>query len=73
MTKKMTLLKKGELGLVNLISAGKNATKRLYEMGFYSGAEVKIVKNDLGPLIVSLNGNKIALGRGLAEKIIVYI
>ena len=73
MTKKMTLLKKGELGLINLISAGKNATKRLYEMGFYSGAEVKIVKNDLGPLIVSLNGNKIALGRGLAEKIIVYI
>ncbi len=73
MTKKKTKKKKGELGLINLISAGKNATKRLYEMGFYSGAEVKIVKNDLGPLIVSLNGNKIALGRGLAEKIIVYI
>lgn len=73
MTKKMTLLKNGEFGLVNLISAGKNATKRLYEMGFYSGAKVKIIKNDLGPIIVSLNGCKVALGRGLADKIIVFI
>ena len=56
---------------VKKISAGACATRRLYEMGFNTGAKVKIIKNDAGPLIVSLSGNKIAIGRGLAQKIIV--
>ncbi|HBG16088.1 MAG TPA: hypothetical protein DDW93_04850, partial [Firmicutes bacterium] len=42
-----------------------------YEMGFNTGAKVKVIKNDAGPIIVSLSGQKIALGRGLAQKIIV--
>ncbi len=37
-------------------------------MGFNTGANVKVVKNDAGPIIVCLSGNKIALGRGLAQK-----
>ena len=70
MTRALTALSKGDSGKVNSIDAGKCATKRLYEMGFNTGAPVKIVKNDAGPVIVSLNGNKVALGRGLASKII---
>ena len=59
----------GDVGKVKLIDAGRHATRRLYEMGFSIGAPVKIVKNDGGPVIVSLSGNKVALGRGLASKI----
>ncbi len=62
-------LSPGEKGQVKSISAGKNATKRLYEMGFNTNAFVSIIKNDAGPVIVSINGNKVALGRGLAEKV----
>ena len=40
-------------------------------MGFNFGAPFKVVKNDVGPVIVSLSGNKVALGRGLAQKIMV--
>lgn len=69
MTRTLTALNKGDSGKVSSIDAGKCATKRLYEMGFNTGAPVKIVKNDAGPVIVSLNGNKVALGRGLAGKI----
>lgn len=67
----LNVLNKGELCRVESIMAGGQATKRLYEMGFNTGAEVKMLKNDRGPIIVSLGNNKIALGRGLAEKMIV--
>ena len=69
MQRLLTTLGKGEEGRVKTIRAGRHATKRLYEMGFNSGALVKVVKNDAGPVIVSLKGNKVALGRGLASKI----
>jgi ferrous iron transport protein A len=65
----LTAMKQGDEGRVRSIKAGRHATKRLYEMGFNTGARVKIVKNDAGPVIVSLNGCKVALGRGLAGKI----
>ena len=52
----------GECGRVQRIAAGANATKRLYEMGFNTGAQVRVMKNDFGPLIVA---------RGLAEKMLV--
>lgn len=64
-------LNKDDRGKVESIRAGSQATKRLYEMGFYTGAEIKVLKNDRGPLIVALGNNKIALGRGLAEKMLV--
>jgi len=69
MNKDLLALKKDDIGKVALIDAGRHATKRLYEMGFNVGTLVKVVKNDAGPVIVSLAGNKVALGRGLAGKI----
>ena len=67
----LVFLNPGDNGTVKEICAGGQATRRLYEMGFHTGAKVKVVKNDRGPLIVSLSGNKIALGRGLAQKIMI--
>lgn len=61
----------GDQGKVARIAAGGFATKRLYEMGFNTGAEIKVLKNDRGPMIVALGGHKIALGRGLAEKMFI--
>ncbi len=69
MKSSLLTFRRGEVGKVKLIDAGRHATRRLYEMGFSIGAPVKIVKNDRGPVIVSLAGNKVALGRGLASKI----
>ena len=69
MNDRLTALAAGEEGRVKAIRAGRQATKRLYEMGFNTGALVKVIKNDAGPVIVSIKGNKIALGRGLASKV----
>ena len=63
----------GEKGIITGINGGRTATIRLFEMGFNRGSEVCIVKNDIGPIIVSLAGSKIALGWGLARKIMVQL
>ncbi len=70
-TMALTKLGPGKNCRIKKINAGMMATKRLYEMGLNTGSKIKVVKNDIGPVIVSIYGNKIALGRGLAEKIIV--
>ncbi|NLJ77857.1 MAG: ferrous iron transport protein A [Tissierellia bacterium] len=64
-------LRCGDAATVKRICAGGCATRRLYEMGFNTGAKIKVIKNDFGPVIVSLFGNKVAVGRGLAQKIMV--
>ncbi len=73
MNKNLVTSKQGDIGKVKCIHAGRCATRRLCEMGLNIGAPVKIVKNDAGPIIVSLTGNKVALGRGLAEKIVLEV
>ena len=67
----LTLLKPHERGIVKEISGGCQARKRLYELGLNKGANVRMVKNDRGPVILNLSGHKLALGKGLASKIII--
>lgn len=69
--KNLISLKPAESGKVKEISGGCQARKRLYELGLNRGAQVKMVKNDFGPIILNLSGNKLALGRGLASNIVV--
>ncbi len=65
----LTLLKDNEFGRVKEINRCGNAQKRLHELGLYKNAEVKMLKNDKGPIIISLSGSKLALGRNLADNI----
>lgn len=67
----LTNLKKNELGSVYEIANGCMAKKRLYELGLHKGVEFRVVKNDIGPIILRISGNKLALGRGLAGKVLV--
>lgn len=66
-------LKPEQCGKVKEISGCCQARKRLYELGLNKGAQVKMVKNDFGPVILNLSGNKLALGRGIASHIIMEI
>ena len=54
------------------IVGGKGITRKLVEMGFTPGENVKILHSDFsGPILVSVKGSRVALGRGVAMKIIV--
>jgi len=64
-------LKPNESGTIKEISGCCNAKKRLYELGLHKGASVKMIKNDFGPIILSLAGHKLALGRGIASHVFV--
>jgi Fe2+ transport system protein FeoA len=46
--------------------------RRLQEMGVIPGSVVEVLKNSfLGPVEISVKGSKLAIGRGIASKIVV--
>jgi Fe2+ transport system protein FeoA len=54
------------------IDGGRSAGMRLAEMGFLPGVEIQVVNNSgIGPVTVIIKGTKLALGYGLAGKILV--
>ncbi len=57
--------------IVDLIG-GDRATRRLLEMGLYAGAGIEVISGrGFGPIVLKLAGTRLALGRGLAKKILV--
>ena len=77
----LTELRDREIGIVTCIKAGHGGgrgrggrfEKRLMDMGLTPGTEVLVVKSAPfhGPLEVSVKGSRLALGRGMAERIFV--
>ncbi len=46
-------------------------TKRLEGMGIHSGSELEIIQREAGALIVRVGNTRVALGAGMAHKILV--
>jgi ferrous iron transport protein A len=53
------------------IECGHSLYAKLLEMGLVTGTKLRVVYSAKGPIIISVNGTKYALGKGLASKIIV--
>jgi ferrous iron transport protein A len=67
---RLSALKKGETGVVYDFAAGHGLVSRMAALGFTPDARVIMVQNfGHGPVIVSIRGTRIALGRGEAEKV----
>jgi len=49
---------------------GRMLRARLLAMGLNLGREVKIIQNNRGLIIVGVNGGRVALGRGISQKIL---
>ena len=75
----LTELKKGEAGTVAAIRSqhrrGRGFEKRLMDMGLTPGTIVNVVKSAPfhGPIEILVRGSRLALGRGMAERILVEI
>ena len=55
------------------VEAGHGLTHRLISMGLLPNVEITVVKNSHpGPFVINVKGSKIMLGRGMANKIMVY-
>jgi len=79
----LTALRDGETGIVSSIEAGHGGgyrrgwgfQKRLMDMGLTPGTRVTVVKSAPfhGPLEILVRGSRLALGRGMADRIFVEI
>ncbi len=64
-------LPRGVKARVVRIEAGTRALRRLVEMGFTPGTVIEVVADYGGPILVRVRGSVIAIGRGMARKVIV--
>lgn len=55
------------------IEGGKKFHRRLVELGLTPGVRLKVMQDSGGPLIIAVRDSRIALGRGMAEKLFVSI
>ncbi len=68
-------LKKNEKGKIVLVSGGKQVSRRLTDMGLTPGTTVTLNRpsSRVGPLEVCIRSSCLAIGRGVAEKILVEV
>ncbi len=69
----LTFATRGEWVMLQDIRAGNRMRKRLGDLGLYIGMQVRIVQDDhSGPVILAVkNDSRLAVGRGMAQKIMV--
>jgi DtxR family Mn-dependent transcriptional regulator len=66
----LTELRPDEVGIIVDLSGGRNFVARCLALGCTPGTEVTMVRNSgRGPLIISVRGTRVALGRGKAERV----
>lgn len=62
----------GEHAIVKKFVAGRAVTTRLASLGLTPGADIDMTQNyGHGPLIVTVRGTRVALGRGEAAQVLV--
>ena len=62
----------GEDATIKAFESGRAVNNRLASLGFTPGVQVNMTQNyGRGPLIVTVRGTRVALGRGEAAQIIV--
>lgn len=71
-TKPLSELPAGHEGIIHMLLGGREFRSRVANLGFTAGATVKVMQNyGHGPLLVSIRGTLVALGRQEAEKVLV--
>lgn len=70
----LSTLRNGEKGRVKEILSGSELVKRLAGLGIVVGSCLSMVSNpDRGPILVDSDGKRVAMGRGMAEKIAIEV
>jgi ferrous iron transport protein A len=65
-------LKEGEKAIIISIRGGIGVAQRLTDMGLTPGTEITVIKSAFfGPIEISVRGSTLAIGRGIASKILV--
>ena len=68
----LSMASPGETVTVVNVRAGWGLQGRLADMGLTPGVQVRVINSQMsGPIMIDLRGSRLALGRGVAHKIMV--
>jgi ferrous iron transport protein A len=68
----LSSVESGQSVVINQLAGGRALRQRLLGLGLNRGIEARVMKNDgRGPLILAVGNGRVALGRGMAMKIMV--
>lgn len=75
MTLSLDDVEPGKIGKVRDIVGGMGVRLRLEQMGIHPGDLIRIKRKGVlrGPILVETNGTEVALGRGIASRILVEV
>jgi Fe2+ transport system protein FeoA len=60
----------GQRVRITSFAGGRMVRSRLASLGLNLGREVVIIRNNRGLIMVGVNGGRVALGRGVSQKIL---
>ncbi len=71
----LTQMKSGEKGKILEITGGKGLVRRLEALGIIPGSEITKVSGQImhGPVVLRIGGTQIAVGYGMAQKVMVEV
>ncbi|MBN1522141.1 MAG: ferrous iron transport protein A [Candidatus Aureabacteria bacterium] len=70
-TTTLNRIREGMQAKIVRIDAGRGLNLRIKSLGILEGDTVKVIHNTSGPIIIAKGGLRLALGRGMSQKIIV--
>jgi len=74
MKNRLSDINPGCLVQIQGINGGENLRDKMLSMGLLPGQTIQIIsKQSRGPVIIKVNGTRLVLGRGMAEKIYVSL
>jgi len=66
----LTQLRTGETAKIVAIEGGRGLKQKLFLRGLFEGKVVRVISNH-GPVTVEVDRSIVAIGRGMAQKIVV--
>jgi len=69
----LALARTGEKLIINGVQSGKGLNRKLMEQGLRPGIPVTVIQKRSGGFVLASEGQRIALGAGLAQKLFVSL
>ncbi len=69
----LAMLREGDEGVVIDVVGGRGVVSKLLALGIVPGKRIRVLGNRGGAILISVNGSKFIVGRGLAMKVIVHV
>ena len=71
MSMPLSMVREGESNTICMVGGKEETRKFLENLGFVSGGEVTVVSQINGNIIVNVKGSRIAIGKDMANKVMV--